>query len=68
MRKHGVEVTRPVEPVSIQISQVEKDSTDPDVYPVRVILKHVDPTSKDHTEAEIVHAKYVIGGDGEDMS
>ncbi|KAG6902556.1 hypothetical protein C0995_014945 [Termitomyces sp. Mi166 len=59
MKKHGVEVSRPVFPVSMQISQNEKHSTDPDAYPVRVVLKDAL-----EGQTEIVHAKYVIGGDG----
>ncbi|KAG6841242.1 hypothetical protein C0991_000526 [Blastosporella zonata] len=64
MKKNGVEVSRPIVPVSIQISETEKDSTDIDAYPVRVVLKHVDAL-EGQTDTEIVHAKYVIGADGE---
>ncbi|KAG6900026.1 hypothetical protein C0993_004083 [Termitomyces sp. T159_Od127] len=63
MQKYGIEVSRPVLPVSIQISQNEKHSTDPDVYPVRVMLKHLD-VPEGQADSEVVHAKYVIGGDG----
>ncbi|KAG6816054.1 hypothetical protein H0H87_008970 [Tephrocybe sp. NHM501043] len=63
MKSHGVEVSRPVIPMSIQISQIEKDSQDPDAHPVRVVLKRLDALDG-QTEMEIVHAKYVVGADG----
>ncbi|KAG5644873.1 hypothetical protein DXG03_007514 [Asterophora parasitica] len=39
IRKSGVEVSRPIAPGSIQISEIDKDSTNPDVFPVRVRFK-----------------------------
>ncbi|KAG6876187.1 hypothetical protein C0992_000549 [Termitomyces sp. T32_za158] len=63
MKKYGIEVSRPVSPVSIQILRTEKHSADPDAYPVRVVLKHLDAL-EGHADSEVVHAKYVIGGDG----
>ncbi|KAG5725040.1 Phenol 2-monooxygenase [Termitomyces sp. T112] len=60
MKSHGIEVDRPILPVSIQISQ---NSTEPDAHPVRVVLKHVD-VFEGQADSEVVHAKYVIGGDG----
>ncbi|KAF8075152.1 FAD binding domain-containing protein [Lyophyllum atratum] len=63
MKEAGVEVSRPIIPVSIQILENEKDSTDLDAHPVRVVLKHVDAV-EGQTDTEVVYAKYVIGGDG----
>ncbi|KAG6829067.1 hypothetical protein H0H92_005841 [Tricholoma furcatifolium] len=63
MKGMGVEVSRPIVPTSIQISETEEDLSDPEAYPVRVVLKRLDAL-EGQTDTEIVHAKYVIGGDG----
>lgn len=63
MKNLGVEVDRPVIPVSIQISETGKHSTDLDDHPVRVVLKHMN-TPEGENDTEVVQAKYVIGGDG----
>ncbi|KAF5373285.1 hypothetical protein D9615_007378 [Tricholomella constricta] len=63
IRSSGLDVSRPFVPVSIQISDFDKSSTDPDMYPVRVVLKRVDPL-EGQIDTEIVYAKYVIGADG----
>jgi phenol 2-monooxygenase len=36
MRKEGLEVDRPVVPISLQLSQDQKELTDPHAYPVKV--------------------------------
>ncbi|KDR69199.1 hypothetical protein GALMADRAFT_77605 [Galerina marginata CBS 339.88] len=56
MRCFGVEVSRPVVPTSIQLSEDESKLNDPNAYPIRVELLQV--------ETEIVHAKFVVGADG----
>ncbi|KAF9072092.1 FAD binding domain-containing protein [Rhodocollybia butyracea] len=58
MRDMGLEVRRPVLPISIEV-QAQADSEERDAYPVRVVLKHADTE-----ETETVHAKYVLGADG----
>ena len=75
----GIEVSRPITPVSIQIF---KEEGHPIKYPVRVsvvdiltcrmllltllleiILRHLD-VAEDQADTEIVYAKFVIGADG----
>ncbi|GLB41636.1 putative phenol hydroxylase, C-terminal dimerisation domain [Lyophyllum shimeji] len=63
MKESGVEVCRPIMPVSIQIVETEKDLTDLDAHPVRVVLKRLD-SLEGQTDTEVVRAKYVIGADG----
>ncbi|KAJ4470473.1 FAD binding domain-containing protein [Lentinula aciculospora] len=62
MRDMGVEVSRPVVPASIEVTETLVD--DFDAYPVRVALerKHFESENEEYTE--IVHAKYVLGADG----
>ncbi|KAF4611200.1 hypothetical protein D9613_007135 [Agrocybe pediades] len=68
MRLSGVEVSRPVVPTSISISKEESALTDPLSHPVRVVLSYLKPINQaeegEEGEAEIVHAKFVIGADG----
>ncbi|KAE9394654.1 hypothetical protein BT96DRAFT_923415, partial [Gymnopus androsaceus JB14] len=56
----GLEVSRPVVPTSIEITEALVD--DFEAYPVRVVLKHQGSEDEKHTE--VVHAKYVLGTDG----
>ncbi|KAF8997916.1 FAD binding domain-containing protein [Cyathus striatus] len=63
MQKHGVQVSRPVVPMSVQLTQDESKLKDPKAYPVRVVLKSLQPTDS-HSDTEVVHAKFVIGADG----
>ncbi|KAF9466163.1 FAD binding domain-containing protein [Collybia nuda] len=63
MRGMGVEVSRPVIPISMQLSEKEKHSHHIDVYPVRVTLQTVEPMFG-QAKTEVVHTKYVIGADG----
>lgn len=63
MRSLGVEVDRPIKPISIQLNGDPAILDDRASYPVRVTLKNLNlPTNEGDTE--IVHAKYVIGADG----
>lgn len=63
MRSAGVDVDRPIQPVSIELSEDEDTLVDPQSYSVKVILKHLDVVEGEQDE-EIVHAKYVLGADG----
>jgi phenol 2-monooxygenase len=58
----GVEVERSTIPILIQLSKDENELTDPTSYPVRVALQRLDKSEDE--PREIVHAKFVIGGDG----
>ncbi|KAI0291528.1 FAD binding domain-containing protein [Multifurca ochricompacta] len=62
MKKEGLEVERPIIPVSLQISEDPKALADPHAYPVKVVLKHLDWESGEDTET--VRAKFVVGADG----
>ncbi|KAF8972769.1 FAD binding domain-containing protein [Flammula alnicola] len=61
MRDFGVEVNRPVVPISIELSDDESVLDDLNAHAVRVVLQH---GARKEGETEIVHAKYVIGADG----
>ncbi|KAI5120431.1 hypothetical protein M0805_009893 [Coniferiporia weirii] len=63
MRERGLEVTRPIEPVEITLDDREEILADPNSYPVKVTLKHLEDEGSTE-ETEIVHAKYVLGADG----
>ncbi|PFH50293.1 hypothetical protein AMATHDRAFT_75697 [Amanita thiersii Skay4041] len=63
MKSMGVEVSRPITPVSIQVSDDAAVLQDPTAYPVRVVLKNLDPAVGQH-DTEIVHAKFLLGTDG----
>ncbi|KAG1845336.1 FAD binding domain-containing protein [Suillus subluteus] len=49
--------------LGVELSKDENELTDPMSYPVRVVLQRLDK-SKDEPQEEIVHAKFVVGGDG----
>ncbi|KAG1792026.1 FAD binding domain-containing protein [Suillus plorans] len=59
----GVEVDRSTVPISIELSKDESELTDPTSYPVRVTLQKLNK-SEDEPREEIIHAKFVVGGDG----
>ncbi|KAI0042735.1 hypothetical protein FA95DRAFT_1499663 [Auriscalpium vulgare] len=63
MRKEGVEVERPIVPRSLEISTDEVLLKDPQSYPVKVILQHLEAADKED-DTEVVYAKYVVGADG----
>ncbi|KAG2051868.1 hypothetical protein BDR06DRAFT_1009988 [Suillus hirtellus] len=62
MTSLGVEVERSTMPTSIELSKNEDELADPTSYPVRVVLQRLDQSEDE--QQEIVHAKFVIGGDG----
>ncbi|KAG1778840.1 FAD binding domain-containing protein [Suillus placidus] len=64
MTSLGVEVERSTIPTSIELSKDENELTDPTSYPVRVALQRLDKSEDEPREEEIVHAKFVVGGDG----
>ncbi|KAL4251565.1 PheA/TfdB FAD monooxygenase family protein [Abortiporus biennis] len=59
MRERGLEVDRPIIPTSLELSTEESELKDPNAYPVKVELKHLE----DNT-TETVRAKFVVGSDG----
>ena len=80
MHTVGVSVNRPFKPVSIELSEDKNVIEDVDAYPVKVVchfqmlftisltsaqvvLKRIDDDDKSDTE--VVHAKFVIGADGQ---
>ncbi|KAF8826089.1 hypothetical protein HHX47_DHR6000683 [Lentinula edodes] len=62
MRDMGVEVSRPVIPTSLEVTEALAD--DFDAYPVRVVLEYENTEAEDERRTEIVYAKYVLGADG----
>ncbi|KZV70845.1 hypothetical protein PENSPDRAFT_685128 [Peniophora sp. CONT] len=65
MRKEGLEVERPIVPVSLEVSTDETELQDPTAYPVKVTLQHLDADSEElENKTEVVHAKFVVGCDG----
>ncbi|KAF8527308.1 FAD binding domain-containing protein [Gautieria morchelliformis] len=60
MSSYGVEVERPIVPISMQISSDAKELADPHSHPVKVVLKRLDGGEG----TEVVRAKYVVGADG----
>ncbi|KAG2051867.1 hypothetical protein BDR06DRAFT_990269 [Suillus hirtellus] len=63
MTSLGVEVERSTMPTSIELSKDEDELADHTSYPVRVALQRLDESESAQPE-EIVHAKFVLGGDG----
>ncbi|KAH9945763.1 FAD binding domain-containing protein [Amylocystis lapponica] len=63
MHSLGVDVERPVTPVSIKLSESEEELKDPQSHPVRIVLRHLEPV-QGQSDTEIVHAKFVLGADG----
>ncbi|EIW75095.1 hypothetical protein CONPUDRAFT_85427 [Coniophora puteana RWD-64-598 SS2] len=62
MKNLGVEVERSTVPTKIELSSDEALLNDPQSYPVRVTLDHLETTEGPTTE--VVKAKYVLGADG----
>ncbi|KIK52338.1 hypothetical protein GYMLUDRAFT_49956 [Collybiopsis luxurians FD-317 M1] len=70
MRDMGVEVSRPVVPISVELD--EERVEDSNAYPVRVVLRHTlseyaeleGRGERKEEETEVVNAKYVLGADG----
>ncbi|KAI9455214.1 FAD binding domain-containing protein [Russula earlei] len=62
MSKEGLQVERSIVPISLQISEDQKQLADPHAYPVKVVLKHLTRGAGDETET--VWAKFVVGADG----
>ena len=78
MHSLGVSVNRPFIPVSIELSEDKNVLEDVDAYPVKVyhfqmlftislttvqvVLRRIDD---DNSDTEVVHAKFVIGADGQ---
>ncbi|KAJ7573876.1 FAD binding domain-containing protein [Mycena floridula] len=63
LQASGVYVDRPTEPISLHISETETELLDPNSYPIRVVLNHLDPSTRQST-TETLNAKYVVGADG----
>ena len=79
MHTLGVSVNRPFIPVSMELSEDENILRDVDAYPVKVyffqmlftislttvqvVLRRIDDDDK--SNSEVVHAKFVIGADGQ---
>ncbi|KAG2114120.1 FAD binding domain-containing protein [Suillus clintonianus] len=63
MKALGVEVERSTIPTSIELSKDENELTDPTSHTVRVALQRLD-ISGGIPQEEIIHAKFVVGGDG----
>ncbi|KAI0693736.1 FAD binding domain-containing protein [Cytidiella melzeri] len=61
--KHGLAVDRLTRPTSLTLSTDAKILANPDAYPVKAILEHLQETDKDKV-TETVYAKFVIGADG----
>ena len=80
MHTLGVSVNRPFIPVSIELSEDKNVLEDVDAYPVKVyrfqmlftislttvqvVLRRIDDDD-DKSGSEVVHAKFVIGADGQ---
>lgn len=58
----GGEVERPIVPTELSLDEGEDALADPDSYPVKVTLERSNAQAGE--EAEVVHAKYVLGADG----
>ncbi|KAI0036198.1 FAD binding domain-containing protein [Vararia minispora EC-137] len=63
MRKEGLEVDRPIIPTALEVSSDEEELSNPNAYPVKVTLQHLDAESEEE-RTEVVRAKFVVGCDG----
>ncbi|THH26983.1 hypothetical protein EUX98_g7209 [Antrodiella citrinella] len=63
MREMGLEVDRPTVPTALELSEDEELLKDPQSYPVKVTVKHLDHADAQN-DTEVVHAKFVLGADG----
>ncbi|KAI0628052.1 FAD binding domain-containing protein [Trametes polyzona] len=61
MRPQGLDIDRPTIPVSIESSEDEAELKDPQAYPIKVVLQHLDRTMN---TTETIRAKFVLGADG----
>ncbi|KAF8511810.1 FAD binding domain-containing protein [Hysterangium stoloniferum] len=59
MSARGLQVERPIRPVSLEISGDPEELANPQSYSVTAVLE-----CQDSDEIETVHAKYVLGADG----
>jgi phenol 2-monooxygenase (NADPH) len=66
LSKLDITVARPVRPTELTVSQNEKELEDPNSYPVKVVLEHLQAQDKNNA-TEIIHAKYVVGADGQNQ-
>ncbi|KAF8555663.1 hypothetical protein OG21DRAFT_1438464 [Imleria badia] len=64
MRDRGVEVERPRQPLEIEISEDVDELSSPSSYPVKVTVERSDAIDEEN-KTEILHAKFVVGADGE---
>ncbi|TFK29577.1 hypothetical protein FA15DRAFT_663717 [Coprinopsis marcescibilis] len=62
MKSLGVEVERPIVPVSIQVSEDEEELGNPKFRPVKVTLRRL--SGPNTGLSEVVYARFVIGADG----
>ncbi|KAF8586467.1 hypothetical protein K439DRAFT_1340899 [Ramaria rubella] len=60
MYASGVEVERPIVPISLEISDDPEELADPTAHPVKVVLQSMESSGL----TEVVRAKYVVGADG----
>ncbi|KAI0642305.1 FAD binding domain-containing protein [Trametes meyenii] len=58
MKTQGLVIDRPTIPVSLEVSQDEGQLKDPQAYPVKVVVQHLDRTTDD---TEVIHAKFATG-------
>ncbi|KAI0664328.1 FAD binding domain-containing protein [Cubamyces menziesii] len=56
MRPVGLEIDRPTIPTAIELSEDEAELKDPQAYPVKVVLQHLD-----RNDTEVVRAKFILG-------
>ncbi|KAH9851893.1 FAD binding domain-containing protein [Lenzites betulinus] len=61
MRPQGLDIDRPTIPTSIELSEDEAELKDPQAYPVKVVVQHLD---RDTDNTEVIRAKFVLGADG----
>ncbi|KZP03084.1 FAD-binding monooxygenase, partial [Athelia psychrophila] len=65
MQPLGLVVERQTVPVSMQLSKDPAELNDPNAYPVKVVLQHLDSNAtQGDAETETIHAKFVVGADG----
>ncbi|KAK0466825.1 FAD binding domain-containing protein [Desarmillaria tabescens] len=63
LRSMGIQVERPVVPISMEITEDVTERRDPNAHAVRVTLSRLDP-APGQAPIEIVNAKFVVGADG----
>ncbi|KAI0092984.1 FAD binding domain-containing protein [Irpex rosettiformis] len=65
LAERGVFVDRPVHPASLVLSTDEAELQDHSAHPVTAILERLQTAGGDRNSTETVHAKFIIGADGE---